>query len=45
MAWSPRPGVVYEVTTDDTERSVDDLVELAQWASTLDAADWDALRD
>jgi hypothetical protein len=45
LVWSPRPGVVYEVTTDDADRSVDELVELALWASEIDAADWDALHD
>ena len=45
LAWSPRPGVVFEVTTQDTERTEGDLADLARWVSTLDADDWDALHD
>jgi len=43
LLWSPRPGVVFEITTGDTERTDRDLVDLALATSVLDPDDWDAL--
>lgn len=43
LVWSPRPGAVLTITTEDTGRTEDDLADLARWASTLDGDDWDAL--
>jgi hypothetical protein len=43
LVWSPRPGVVFEISTGDTERTTSDLVDLALATSVLEADDWDAL--
>ena len=45
LVWSPRPGVVFEITTDDAERTEDDLVDLALATSMLAADEWDRLYD
>lgn len=45
LVWSPRPGVVFEITTDDTGRPVGDLLDLARATSALDADAWDARYD
>jgi hypothetical protein len=45
LAWSPGPGVVFEITTDDMERTDQDLVELALATATLEVEDWDILYD
>jgi hypothetical protein len=42
LVWSPRPGVVFEITTDDPDRSTADLVTLALATSPMDADEWDA---
>ena len=42
LAWSPAPGVVLFVTTDDMGRTPDDLVDLALTSTTVTPADWDA---
>ncbi|HET6950087.1 MAG TPA: hypothetical protein VFI47_06920 [Acidimicrobiales bacterium] len=41
--WSPRPGVVFEISSRDPQRSDDDLVDLARATSALDPDEWDAL--
>jgi hypothetical protein len=43
LVWSPRPGVVFEITTGDTRRTDGDLVDLALATSVLDPDDWDDL--
>jgi hypothetical protein len=43
LVWSPRPGVVFEITTDDMGRTEDDLVDLALATSTLAVDEWDRL--
>jgi hypothetical protein len=45
LTWSPRPGVVFEATTDDMDRTDGDLVDLALATSPLELDDWDALYD
>lgn len=45
LVWSPRPGVVFEITTGDLERTEDDLVDLALATSMLAADEWDRLYD
>jgi hypothetical protein len=36
LVWSPRPGVVFEITTDAMRRSVADLVDLAHATSAIE---------
>ncbi len=45
LTWSPRPGVVFEITTDDTGRSVADLVELALATSAIEIDEWERIYD
>jgi hypothetical protein len=45
VVWSPRPGVVFEITTDDMERSEDDLVELAEATSAIGMDEWETIYD
>lgn len=45
LVWSPLPGVVFEITTDDMERSVDDLVELAEATTAIGIDEWEAVYD
>lgn len=40
LTWSPEPGVVFEITTDDQERSIDELVDLADRVDAVDAEIW-----
>lgn len=43
LVWSPRPGVVFEITTHDMQRTPEDLVDLALATSAIGADDWDAI--
>jgi hypothetical protein len=45
LVWSPRPGVVFEITTDDMERPEADLVELAEATSAIGFDEWERLYD
>ncbi len=42
LVWSPQPSVVLEITTTDNDRSIDDLIALAEATSAIPIADWDA---
>lgn len=42
LVWSPQPGVVFEITTTDNDRPVEDLVALAEQTTAISVADWDA---
>jgi hypothetical protein len=43
LEWSPGPGIVFEIVTEDMQRTDQDLVDLALVTSSLDPAAWDAL--
>jgi hypothetical protein len=45
LIWSPSPGVVLEISTDNPDRTVRDLVDLAHATSLLPADEWDARYD
>ena len=45
LVWSPRPGVVFEITTDDMDRSVDDLVDVAAATSAIGIDEWERIYD
>ena len=45
LTWSPSPGVVFEISTDDAERSGEDLVDLAEATTALEIAAWDDIYD
>lgn len=40
LAWSPQPGVVFEIVTTDTTRSVDDLAALAAATEVMPIKEW-----
>lgn len=42
LVWSPRPGIVFEIASEDPQLTDDDLVELARATSTIEPAAWDA---
>ena len=37
LAWSPEPGVVFEITTASTNRTIEELIELAEASTVLPA--------
>lgn len=43
LVWSPQPGVVFQITTDDPERTADDLVELARATAAVPVDDWTSI--
>jgi hypothetical protein len=43
LVWSPEPGVVLEITTEDPDLAVDDLVDLGRQVDLVPAAEWDDL--
>lgn len=43
LVWSPRPGAIFEITTDDIDRTNRDLIDLALATSALEIRDWDSL--
>ena len=45
LIWSPSPGVVLEISTDDPDRTLRDLVDLAHATSLLPDDEWDARYD
>ena len=45
LIWSPSPGVVLEISTDDPDRTVRDLLDLVHATSLLPDDEWDARYD
>ena len=43
LVWSPRPGVVVEISSSVPDLTVDDLVDLARQIQLVPAAEWDDL--
>ena len=42
LIWSPEPGVVVEIGSTNPDRSIDDLVDLAETVSLIPSERWDA---
>ncbi len=42
LIWSPQPGVVVEIGSTNPDRSIDDLVDLAETVSLIPSERWDA---
>jgi hypothetical protein len=43
LVWSPRPGIIFEITTGDPERTDSDLIDLARATTPLEIDDWDTI--
>lgn len=41
LVWSPQPGVLLEITTTDNDRSIEDLIALAEQTTVIPIADWE----
>jgi hypothetical protein len=41
LVWSPEPGVVLEIVTTNSERTTEELIELASATSLISASEWD----
>jgi hypothetical protein len=42
LVWSPGPGVVFEISSQDPQLTYGDLIDLAEGTSTIDPAAWDS---
>lgn len=45
LVWSPQPGVVLQITTWNVERTIAELIQLAESISLLPASDWRTIYD
>ncbi len=43
LVWSPQPGVVFEITSSNPDRSLADLIRLAEATTVLPVDDWHEL--